>query len=110
MTECSRSGCGYFGSFEDLRVSERLLFDTQANFAQSKAYSRLAFWHRLGIGGLPAAGKIPFEQRSSSDDFMNAVGIITVRQIDVLDDYDFLRTRIDNIGEAIAAESSDLDL
>lgn len=40
---------------------------------------------------------------------MNGVGILTVRQLDVLDDYEFLRTRIDNIGEAIAAEASDPD-
>ncbi len=41
---------------------------------------------------------------------MNAVGIYTVRQFDVLEDYEFLRTRIRNIAVAIASESSDLDL
>ena len=82
----------------------------QLIFVQSEAFSRVAGWHRLGIGGLPATGKVPLEQWSSSDEFMNGVGILTVRQIDVLDDYGFLRARIDYIGEAIAAESSDLDL
>jgi len=41
---------------------------------------------------------------------MNAVGIYTVRQNDVLEDYKYLKTRIRNIAVAIAAESSDLDL
>ncbi len=64
----------------------------------------------MGQLGLPVAGKFPVDQWSGSDEFMNAVGILTVRQIDVLEDYEYLRTRIRNIAVAIAAESSDLDL
>ena len=107
--ELKRELAAFFGSFEDLRESERLLLDTQLIFVQSGAFSRIAGWHRLGVGGLPAAGKVPLEQWSRSDEFMNGVGILTVRQLDVLDDYEFLRTRINNIGEAIAAKASDPD-
>jgi hypothetical protein len=64
----------------------------------------------MGQAGLPVAGNFPVDQWSGSDEFMNAVGIYTVRQNDVLEDYEFLRTRIRNIAVAIAAESSDLDL
>ena len=100
----------FFGSFEDVRASERLLLDTQVAFFASKSFSRLAGWHRMGQGGVPVAGKFPVDQWSGSDEFMNAVGIYTVRQNDVLEDYEFLRTRIWNIAVAIAAELSDLDL
>jgi hypothetical protein len=37
---------------------------------------------------------------------MNAVAILTVRQADVLEDYEYLRTRIQNIAAAIASETS----
>lgn len=40
---------------------------------------------------------------------MNAIGIITVRHIDVLEDYDFLRTRIERISAALAAQASDVE-
>jgi hypothetical protein len=63
----------------------------------------------MGQGGVPVAGNFPVDQWSGSDEFMNAVGIYTVRQNDVLEDYEYLKTRIRNIAVAIAAESSDLD-
>ena len=100
----------FFGSFEDVRASERLLLDTQIAFFASKSFSHLAGWHRMGQGGVPVAGKFPVDQWSGSDEFMNAVGIYTVRQNDVLEDYKYLKNRIRNIAVAIAAESSDLDL
>jgi len=100
----------FFGSFEDVRASEQLLLDTPVVVFGSKSFSHLAGWHRMGQGGVPAAGKFPVDQWSGSDEFMNAVGILTVRQYDVLEDYEYLRTRIRNIAVAIAAESSDLDL
>ena len=99
----------FFGSFEDVRASEQLLLDTQVVVFGSKSFSHLAGWHRMGQGGVPVAGKFPVDQWSGSDEFMNAVGIYTVRQNDVLEDYKYLKTRIRNIAVAIAAESSDLD-
>jgi hypothetical protein len=60
----------------------------------------------MGMGGLRAAGEVPYEQWSGSHEFMNAIGIITVRHIDVLEDYGFLRARIENIGAALAAQAS----
>jgi hypothetical protein len=96
----------FFGSFEDVRASERLLLDTQVVVFGSKTYSQLAGWHRMGQGGVPVAGKFPVDQWSGSDEFMSAVGILTVRQSDVLEDYEYLRTRIQNISAAIALEAS----
>ena len=95
----------FFGSFEDVRASERLLLDTQVAFFASKTFSHLAGWHRMGQGGLPVAGKFPVDQWSGSDEFMNAVGIYTVRQNDVLEDYRYLRTRIQSIATIIASEA-----
>ena len=107
--ELQRELAAFFGSFEDLRVSERLLVNSQSRFADSELHGRYAGWHRLGMGGLPASGRAPFEQWSSSDEFMNAIGIITVRHIDVLQDYDFLRVRIKNISAALEAQASGQD-
>jgi type II secretory pathway pseudopilin PulG len=96
----------FFGSFEDVRASERLQLDTQIAVFGSETFSELAGWHRMGVLGLPVAGQFPVEQWSGSDEFMNAVGILTVRQIDVLEDYEYLRTRIQSIAAAIALEAS----
>ncbi len=82
------------------------MLDTQVVVFGSKTYSHLGGWHRMGQGGVPVAGKFPVDQWSGSDEFMNAVGILTVRQNDVLEDYEYLRTRIQNIAAAIASEAS----
>jgi hypothetical protein len=107
--ELQRELAAFFGSFEDLRVSERLLVNSQSRFADSGLHGRLAGWHRMGMGGLPASGEVPYEQWSSSHEFMNAIGMITVRHYDVLEDYDFMRARIERIGAALAAQSSGRD-
>ena len=96
----------FFGSFEDVRASERLLLDTQIAFFASESFSNLAGWHRMGQGGVPIAGDFPVDQWSGSNAFMNAVGIYTVRQNDVLEDYQYLRTRIESIAAIIASEAS----
>ncbi len=96
----------FYGSFEDVKASEQLLLDTQIALFASKTFSRLAGWHRMGQGGVPVAGNFPVDQWSGSDEFMSAVGILTVRQNDVLDDYDYLRNRIQNVAAAIASEAS----
>ena len=57
-------------------------------------------------GGIPVEGNFPVDQWSGSDEFMNAVGILTVRQYDVLEDYVYLRSRIQEIAAAIASEAS----
>jgi hypothetical protein len=96
----------FFGSFEDVKASERLLLDTQVVVFGSNTFSRLAGWHRMGQLGIPVAGKFPVDQWSGSHEFMNAVGILTVRQIDVLEDYEYLKSRIQSIAAAIASEAS----
>jgi len=97
----------FFGSFEDVKASERLLLDTQIAFFASKTFSQLAGWHRMGQAGLPVAGKFPVNEWSGSDEFRNAVGIYTVRQNDVLEDYRYLTVRIQSISEILASETSD---
>ncbi len=92
----------FFGSFEDMRASERLLLDTQLHFIESETFSRLAGDHRLGIAGLPSAGEVPIEQWKSSDRFMHGVAHITLRQIDVLADYRFLVNRTNKIRDELA--------
>jgi hypothetical protein len=95
----------FFGSFEDVRASEQLLLDTQVVVFGLEFFSHLAGWHRRGQAGVPVAGKFPVDQWSGSDEFMNAVGILTVRQYDVLEDYEYLKTRIQNIAATIASEA-----
>lgn len=53
------------------------------------------------------AGNFPVDQWYESDEFMNSVGILTVRQNDVLEDYQFLRDRIESIIIAIEEYSSE---
>ena len=60
----------------------------------------------MGQGGVPIAGDFPVQQWSGSEEFMNAIGILTVRQADVLEDYLYLRTRISSIVAAIETEVS----
>jgi hypothetical protein len=95
----------FFGSFEDVRASEQLLLDTQVVVFGLEFFSHLAGWHRMGQAGVPVADKFPVDQWSGSDEFMNAVGILTVRQYDVLEDYEYLKTRIQNIAATIASEA-----
>jgi hypothetical protein len=96
----------FFGSFEDVKASERLLLDTQIAFFASSSFSNLAGWHRMGQGGVPIAGDFPVDQWSESNELMNAVGLYTVRQNDVLEDYQYLRTRIESIAAIIASEAA----
>jgi hypothetical protein len=96
----------FFGSFEDVRASEKLLLDTQVTFFASTIFSQLAGWHRMGQAGVPVAGDFPVDQWPGSDEFMNAVGIYTVRQADVLEDYQYLKNRIQSIAAIIASEAS----
>ena len=63
----------FFGSFEDMRASERLLLDSQLHFIESETFSRLAGDHRLGLAEIPSAGEVPVDQWKSSDGFMNAI-------------------------------------
>lgn len=100
--ELKRELAEFFGSFEDVRASEKLLLETQISFFASESFSRLAGWHRMGQAGVPVAADFPVDQWSGSDDFMNAVGLYTIRQADVLEDYEYLRSRIQHIAALIA--------
>jgi len=97
----------FFGSFDDVRASERLQLDTQVELFATATFSRLVGWHRMGQAEIPVAGDMPTAEWAASDELMNGIGILTERQYDVLDDYDYLRTRIRNIAAAIASERSE---
>ena len=60
----------------------------------------------MGQAGVPVASNFPVDHWSGSDEFMNAVGIYTVRQGDVLEDYQYLEKRIQSIVAVIASETS----
>jgi hypothetical protein len=96
----------FFGSFEDVRASEKLLLETQVAFFTSNSFSQLAGWHRMGQAGVPVAGEFPVDQWSDSEELKNAVAIYTVRQADVLEDYQYLKTRIQSVITIIASEAS----
>jgi hypothetical protein len=96
----------FFGSFQDTVASEQLLLDTQIALFASDSFSHLAGWHRMGQAGVPIAGNFPIDQWYDSEEFMNWLGILTVRQNDVLADYEFLEIRIQNISEAVAEQIS----
>ena len=97
----------FYGSFEDVRASEKLLLDTQNTWFSSDAFSDLVGWHRMGQGGAPRIGRLPVERWSESDAMMNGIGIYTVRQNDVLEDYRYLSERIRSISEILAGELTD---
>ena len=97
----------FFGSFEDVRVTERLLLNSIQKFVESPTFGQLAGWQRMGRGDIPVAGDFPVDLWAGSEEFMNAVGLLTIRHNDVLEDYDYLRTRIRNISAGIARELSD---
>jgi len=105
--ELKKELADFFGSFEDVKASERLLLDTQISLFASETFSQYAGWHRMGQAGVPVAGKMPVDEWSGSDEFMNAIGIYTVRQNDVLEDYRYLRARIQSISDMIETEASD---
>ncbi|WOJ95558.1 hypothetical protein R0137_09860 [Congregibacter brevis] len=95
----------FFGAFEDVRASEKLLLETQVVFFASESFSALAGWHRMGRAGVPVASDFAISQWSMSDEFMNSVAIYTVRQADVLEDYQYLKTRIESIAAMITPNS-----
>lgn len=106
-TELKLELADFFGSFEDVRASERLQLDTQNVVFASDSFSQLTGWHRMGQADVPIAGDMRIAQWSDSDEFMSAVALLTVRQNDVLEDYEYLRNRIRNIAAAIESEVSE---
>ena len=103
--ELKRELVTFFGSFEDMRVSERMLLDTQARFLESDDFSRYFGMHRLGPLDLPSVGEFQLNGSADSDRFLNSLVILTMRQMGVSDDYRYLIERIDKIRAAIAEES-----
>ena len=102
--QLKRELASFFGSFNDMRVSEQLLVDSQARFFESPEFGRLLGYHRLGLYGQPKIGNAPVGQWRQSDQFLNGISAITTRQVDVKADYQFLIERISHIRKLITEE------
>lgn len=98
--ELKRALSDFFGSFDDLRVSEGLLLRTQHEFMLSDVWAELAGVHRynpeIGLGD-PNADLRQTLTWSESDAFLNGLAHMLVRQLDARADYQYLRRSIDRI-------------
>lgn len=84
----------FFGGFEDLRASERMLQDAQNGFILTEDFGALVGVHRLLVplnGGPP--GTVPERARrwARSDALLNGIALIWARQMGVQKDYRFLQ-------------------
>lgn len=98
--ELRRELSEFFGSFEDLRVSERLLVEAQAHLIETDEFAQLVGTQRVirpFVEGLPDAGAPPVGRWASAPVLVNGLAHVLLRQADVRDDYDFLRLRLDEI-------------
>ena len=92
----------FFGSFQDLRVSEEALRVAQHDLIMSEEFSTLVGAHRIhGNLGLPTFGPPPVARWATSDFLLSRITALVLYQSDVLDDYRFLRSRIDQIQERL---------
>lgn len=96
----------FFGYFDDVRATEQLQLASLQEFSDSPIFGQLAGWHRLDLGGIPIAGDLPVERWAESDEFMSAIGALTIRHNDSLADYEELRKRIRSISASLATEVS----
>ncbi|MFV1989028.1 MAG: hypothetical protein ACC682_17285, partial [Gemmatimonadota bacterium] len=90
----------FFGSFDDMRVSEGILLSTQEGVMSSETYARLVGTHR----DLPEIGRATDDVSpkqaiswAESDVLLNHLAHVLVRQRDVLTDYRYIRGAIDRI-------------
>jgi len=98
--QLSRELATFFGSFEDLRVSEEGLLNSMLGVVQMEGFESLIGYHRILSGywdQLPKFGPMPVEEWPRSDLLLSIVALVTVNHLTVLEDYGFLRARIDEI-------------
>jgi len=105
-TELSRQIASFFGSFDDMRVSEESLVFLINELNMSEEYARLAgfhMWAPLWLPGFPSFGDVPVQKWTGSDFLLHAFSRLVLQQGNVILDYRFLRARLDEIGEKLAA-------
>jgi len=98
-----------FGSFEDMRVSERLLIEGEAFYLESEDFSRLVGAHRLSRWHLEGRADLePAQIRglAGSHVLRNATIILLLRHMDTRNDYQYLRDRIAVISDLLERELS----
>ena len=103
-----RELASFFGSFEDMRVSEQILVNNITRLWQSHEYTHLIGFQRLSIPGRPEFefGEAPIEEWKESEFLLSYVASITQSQQDVRDDYGYLLERLDTIQGALAVEAT----
>lgn len=103
-----RELASFFGSFEDMRVSEQILVNNLTRWWQSREFTHLVGFQRLPIPGLPQFefGEAPIEEWKDSEYLASYVSLLTLSQKDVRDDYGYLLERLDTIQEALAVEAA----
>ena len=99
----------FFGSFDDLRVSERLLVDTQARLGERPIQARLAPMHRTGAYGIPLPPEGVFTQEAwgASPEWLHGLGVLVMRHVDVRNDYEFLLESIQDIRARLTVLQTD---
>ena len=98
-----RELASFFGSFEDVRVSEQILVGYQTQFAQSAEFSHLVGAHRWpepGLG-LPKFDAPPVQELNDSEYLVNMIALIMISHFSVMEDYEYLLDRIEIIREEL---------
>ena len=98
----------FFGSFEDMRVSEQILVSNLTRWWQSREFAHLVGFQRLPIPGLFhfEFDEAPVSEWKDSEFLVSYVYLLTLSQSDVRDDYGYLLQRIETIQKALAVEAA----
>ena len=96
----------FFGSFEDMRVSEQLLVNNVMEFLRSPEYGYLVGVHRLPVPAFPGFDVAPVEDWNDSVFLRNSIALITLGQRDVMEDYEYLLDRLKSIQDGLAKEAN----
>jgi len=90
----------FFGSFDDVRVSEQFLANAQVQLIGGETFARLVGAQRiLGpfLEGFPTSAGTPIDQWGSSPVLVNGFAQLTMCQNAVIEDYRYLKARVDEI-------------
>ncbi len=104
--ELSRELAAFFGSFEDVRVSEDGLVSAIRDINASEEFARLAGYHRrmrMHRANLPTFGEVSAQSWAQSDFLLHGFSRLTLLQGALIEDYRFLRDRLDEIGMRLTA-------
>jgi len=96
----------FFGSFEDMRISEQLLIIGLSDYWRSTEFGHLVGVHRMPVPEYPKFDAPPVEDWNDSEFFVNMIAAIALAQKDVMQDYQYLLERIEGIRNGLAEEAS----